>query len=76
VRSRGRSRHVCARHGADPNGFAAELQLLEKLSGDGLVSWTGNRIEIPEEARPLVRSVCAVFDTRLQQAAGRYAPAL
>jgi oxygen-independent coproporphyrinogen III oxidase len=67
---------VCARHGADPNGFAAELQLLEKLSGDGLVSWTGNRIEIPEEARPLVRSVCAVFDTRLQQAAGRYAPAL
>jgi oxygen-independent coproporphyrinogen III oxidase len=67
---------VCERHHADAARFAPELEMLDALSADGLVSRSGMRIEIPEEARPLVRSVCAVFDARLQQGAGRYAPAL
>ncbi len=52
----------CAAHNSDADRFAAELFKLDALANDGLVERVGYNISIPERARPLVRSVCAVFD--------------
>ena len=52
----------CAAHNVDANHFAAEISRLDLLAGDGLVERAGHKISIPERARALVRTVCAVFD--------------
>ena len=50
----------------DPSlALAAELSALEALERDGIVELAGRRVDITEHGRPLMRSVCAVFDRHL-----------
>lgn len=67
---------VCARHGRDAAGFLAELRGLDQLVSDGIAVREGGSVRVPEPARPLVRTVAACFDARLQVQARRHAPAV
>ena len=49
---------------------------IRKLERDGLVRRRGSLIEVPEEARPLVRVVAAAFDTYLGPARSRHTRAV
>ncbi len=51
--------------GAAENIYAAELAALAPMAEDGLVEIDGARISVTDAGRPLVRSICAVFDTYL-----------
>ncbi|MCB9946503.1 MAG: oxygen-independent coproporphyrinogen III oxidase [Rhodospirillaceae bacterium] len=52
--------------GAGETGFAEELKALEPLAGDGIVTIEGEGVvTVPEPARPLLRTVAAVFDRYL-----------
>jgi len=55
----------CAAHHSDADRFAAELSELNALANEGLLERSGYKISIPERARPIVRTVCAVFDAYL-----------
>jgi oxygen-independent coproporphyrinogen-3 oxidase len=63
---------VCGRHGIAPDHFASELVVVDRLAGEGLARRDGVRVSVPEEARPLVRVLCAAFDARLMAGAGRH----
>jgi oxygen-independent coproporphyrinogen-3 oxidase len=67
---------VAALHGADAAGFAAELQSLAPLEADGIVRREGHRLAMTEDGRPLVRAVCAVFDSYLGQGEARHSKAV
>lgn len=41
------------------------LQRLEEMQQDGLVIIDGNRLSVPEHARPFVRNICMAFDLHL-----------
>lgn len=56
--------------------FAPELAKIDELARDGLVKRDGLILEIPEESRILVRSVCAVFDRYLESTAIRHSRAV
>jgi len=56
--------------------FASELEALEPMVADGLVTIDGDRIGITETGQPLMRTVCAVFDTYLATGAGRHSRAV
>jgi oxygen-independent coproporphyrinogen-3 oxidase len=49
---------------------------LAPFLADGLVRRRGARLEVPVEARPLVRAVAAAFDTYLEEGADRHARAV
>lgn len=49
---------------------------LAQLERDGLVRRIGSAIEVPEEARPLVRAVAAAFDSYLPQTTDRHVAAV
>jgi oxygen-independent coproporphyrinogen-3 oxidase len=49
---------------------------LEQLEADGLVVCSGDRIEVTEQARPLVRAVAAAFDAYLPQSGARHVAAV
>jgi oxygen-independent coproporphyrinogen-3 oxidase len=49
---------------------------LDTLEADGLVRRTGAAIEVPDEARPLVRAVAAAFDAYLPTSAARHVTAV
>jgi oxygen-independent coproporphyrinogen-3 oxidase len=65
---------VCAEFGADPNRLLANADLGPLIS-DGLIEQHGTRISVPGHARPLVRSVAAVFDRHLS-ASGQHSRAV
>jgi len=67
---------VGSRYGKDAEHFAAELQALKPMVADGLVRIDGKRIEITGMGQPLMRTVCAVFDTYLATGAGRHSRAV
>jgi len=67
---------IAARHGADPRRFAPERRALEDLARQGIVRLAGERIEVAEGCRMLVRVVAAAFDAYLDRAAGRHARAI
>ncbi len=67
---------VCRRHGIAPDHFGPELAAVDRLAGEGLARREGVRVSVPEEARPLVRVLCAAFDARLSASAGRHARAI
>ena len=46
--------------------FGEELMRLDAMARDGLVRVEGARVVVPEDARPLMRAVAAVFDAYLQ----------
>jgi oxygen-independent coproporphyrinogen-3 oxidase len=60
--------------------FRAEIDAvdapLDQLEADGLIRRSGNSIEVPEEARPLVRAVAAVFDAYLPKSEARHVAAV
>jgi len=65
---------VEARHSVDFSSvFAAELEDLDKLAGDGLVRRNPQRIEVTTLGRLLVRRVAMVFDHYLREDASRAA---
>jgi oxygen-independent coproporphyrinogen III oxidase len=67
---------VCARFGADPSQFDAELDSLAGLEKDGLLVRSGRRLTITDEGRPLVRAACAAFDRYLQVGEARHSKAV
>ena len=46
--------------------FAQELTQLQPLANDGLLSVSGNRIQVLPRGRLLIRNICMVFDAYLQ----------
>ncbi len=66
---------ICRAHCVNTDRFAAEFRQLDDLADDGLVDRVGSTITIPEQARPFVRIVCAVFDAFLANNAARFAQA-
>ena len=67
---------VAANFAAPVDGFAAELSALTPMERDGLVEITGSRIRITEYGRPLMRSICAVFDRYLSVGQTRHSRAV
>jgi oxygen-independent coproporphyrinogen-3 oxidase len=63
---------LAPRYGEDPRSFQPELEMLDRMALDGLVARQGYRISVPDEARPLLRSVCAVFDRYLPAAPSKH----
>ncbi|MFY7777783.1 MAG: oxygen-independent coproporphyrinogen III oxidase [Elstera sp.] len=66
---------VASEFGSDETFFTERLALAD-LTHDGLVAVNGSVVTVREAARPLVRSVAAVFDTYLSEGAGRYSQAV
>lgn len=58
---------LAIRHGMTPTIFDADLPRLALLEEHGVVTRQGYRLQIAESGRPLVRQVCAAFDSYLQQ---------
>jgi oxygen-independent coproporphyrinogen-3 oxidase len=58
------------------NDFAPELSEIDALAERGLVHRSGGRITVCEDARPLVRTICAVFDAYLSNQETRYSRAV
>ena len=60
--------------------YGAELARLRSMADDGLVRVEGEKITVPEDARPLMRAVAAVFDGYLNPigapSAGRHSMAV
>ena len=65
-----------ARYGKVANHFADEIGMLEPMIADGIAIVNGGQITIPEAGRPLIRTVCALFDTYLDGGAGRHSQAV
>ena len=63
---------VCRRHGASARSFVSEVAALPQLVSDGLVQRDGEKLQVTERGRPLVRFVCAAFDAHLAHADGRH----
>lgn len=56
--------------------FARELSEIDALAERGLVRRSGGTIKVAEAARPLVRTICAVFDAHLSSEETRYSRAV
>ena len=67
---------ISGAYGRNEAEFGAELIELERLAGDGLVTVDGRCIAITEEGRPLMRAVCAVFDTYLAHGTAKHSQAV
>ncbi len=67
---------VCPAHGVAADRFAAELERLQPLAADGLVTIAGRRITVTDEGRPFVRLAAAVFDAYLETGAARHSRAV
>ncbi len=63
---------ICQRYDRPPNGFDPELDAMKDMEADGLVAMDGFHIRVREEARPFLRSVCAVFDRYLRESEARH----
>jgi oxygen-independent coproporphyrinogen-3 oxidase len=64
----------------DLNGFArslaAELEALERFQADGLLTVDDGLIRVEPAGRPLIRTICAVFDAHLQRGLARHSRAV
>jgi oxygen-independent coproporphyrinogen-3 oxidase len=67
---------VAEAHGFSPRIFDATLGSLRGMTADGVVRLTGRRLTVPDEMRPLVRSVASVFDAYMSDGEGRHAKAV
>lgn len=66
---------LCQDFGADPSDLVPD-SLLEPLIADHLVARDGGRLNVMPHARPLVRSIAAVFDAHLSTSSNRYSRAV
>lgn len=64
------------RLGAAPDWYSDEAAALRAMAADGLVEFDGKRLRVMPDARPLVRTVAAVFDTYLASRAARHSVAV
>ncbi len=53
------------RYAPERGAFDEEMAQLRALEEEGLVELQGNRVRVPDAARPALRVVCAVFDAYL-----------
>ena len=53
-----------------------ERRALQAMADEGLVTFDGDRVRVREAGRPLVRRVCAVFDTYLAAGKARHSQAV
>lgn len=67
---------ICIAHGFAPETLDASLESLAEAERDGLCRRQGRRVEIPENARRLMRAVAAGFDERLPAGQNRHAKAV
>ncbi len=67
---------LCARHGRAGDSLDDEIGLMRAFAQDGLVTIEGRSVQVHEEARPLLRSICAAFDHRLSDGPGRHSQAV
>ncbi len=54
------------------DSFGAEIEALEILQKDGLLDLDEKRVQISDNGRFLVRTICAVFDTYLGKGIGKH----
>ncbi len=54
---------LCERFAVAPSHFDSELDRMREMTADGLVRCHDRVVEVEEAARPLLRSVCEVFDS-------------
>jgi oxygen-independent coproporphyrinogen-3 oxidase len=50
--------------------------MMESMIADGVATIDGDRISITEPGRPLMRAVCALFDSYLNSGVGRHSRAV
>lgn len=67
---------ICADHGTSVDRFTCEIDRVRAMTQDGIVEVNGTHIHLTESGRPLVRAVCAAFDTYLDHAHGRHSQAV
>jgi len=67
---------VARAHDARPSRFADVLPRLDAMATDGLLVREGWRIAVTPVGRPFLRSIAAVFDSRLETTSGRHARAV
>jgi len=67
---------VAAAHHSTADAFASELAAIDALAQAGFAERHGSVITVPDAARPLLRTVCAVFDAFLANDSGRYSRAV
>lgn len=67
---------MAERHGRTPETFGAALPELAALEAQGIVRRADWRLMVTPKGRPLVRTVCATFDTYLQSGTARHSPAV
>ncbi len=63
---------VCQDHNIPVATFAPEISALAGYEADGLVQRDGNPLEVTNQGKPYLRSVCAVFDQYLGRGAARH----
>jgi oxygen-independent coproporphyrinogen III oxidase len=57
-------------------GLTAELAALEPYQADGLLTIDDRMIRVEPEGRPLIRTICAVFDGYLDRGLARHSRAV
>lgn len=67
---------LCDAGHVDSKAFDKELDDLAPLITDGLVELTDQKITVTDRGQPLVRAVCAVFDSYLEQSETRHSRAI
>jgi len=67
---------VAARHGLPAAAVAPDAAMLAQLVRDGMAMVEDGVLRVPEDARPLVRSVAALFDAYLAPESGRHSRAI
>ena len=67
---------VAAGHPDHSLDLTKEKAQLAALAQDGMIIWDGNRLQVTEAGRPLVRTIAAVFDSYLKPGEGRHARAI
>jgi oxygen-independent coproporphyrinogen-3 oxidase len=67
---------IADRHGVDLAEFYGAFEQLREMQADRVVRLDGCRVTVLDQARPLLRSVAAVFDRYLATGAARHAKAV
>jgi oxygen-independent coproporphyrinogen-3 oxidase len=67
---------VCARHGCALQCLEPEISLLPAVVRDGLAEWREPVLKVTAPGRPVVRSICTLFDAHLAPDARRHASAI
>lgn len=67
---------VAAAHGVEVTHFADDLAGLAEYEADGLVRVRRHEISVPDQYRPLIRTIASVFDTYLQAGETRHSRAI